>query len=387
VRGPREHELAPEPITPTDYEQAAAALAAAAAAQRPVRVVGGATKLAWGAPDAAEPTPLRTAAMDRILEHNAGDMTATVQAGAPLARVQSELAAHGQMLAIDPPDCDGRATLGGVFATADSGPLRHRYGQPRDLVLGISVALSDGTIAKAGSRVIKNVAGYDLAKLFTGSYGTLGMILALTVRLHPLPAARVTARGYATDPEVLAAAAISLARASLELESLDVAWQHGRGELLARVAGAEAQHRATAIVRRMRQLALEDAELEADDDRLWERQRIAQRSASRAIVQLGCRPTELGSLLALAEQHHGTLVGRAAVGPLFIELEPEQIDGFRRGLPPGRPAVVLDLPQRHHGAIDRWNAPEGAAVELMRAVKRRFDPAAICSPGVFVGGI
>jgi glycolate dehydrogenase FAD-binding subunit len=314
-------------------------------------------------------------------------MTASFQSGAPLARVQSELAAHGQMLAIDPPDGDGRATLGGVFATADSGPLRHRYGQPRDLVLGVTVALSDGTIAKAGSRVIKNVAGYDLAKLFTGSYGTLGMILALTVRLHPRPSARATARGSTSSPGVLAAAAIGLARAPLELESLDVAWHRGRGELLARVAGAEAQHRATAILGQMRELALEGVEQLDDDDQLWERQRAAQRSASGAIVRVGCRPTELGSVLTLVERQRGALVGRAAVGPLFIELEPGEVDGFRRQLPPRTPSVVLDLPARYRGTIDPWGECEATTVELMRAVKRRFDPAAVCSPGVFVGGI
>src|SRR2546430_16810200 len=100
------------------------------------------------------------------------------------------------MLAIDPPLADGdAATVGGVLATADSGPLRHRHGGPRDLVLGTTVALSDGTVARAGGKVIKNVAGYDLAKLFTGSYGTLGAILEVAVRLHPLPPRTVTAVG------------------------------------------------------------------------------------------------------------------------------------------------------------------------------------------------
>ena len=106
------------------------------------------------------------------------------------------------MLAIDPPlgNPGQAATVGGVIATADSGPLRHRYGAPRDLVLGMTVALSDGTIARSGSKVIKNVAGYDLAKLFTGSFGTLGIILSVSVRLHPLPLATATALGASSDP-------------------------------------------------------------------------------------------------------------------------------------------------------------------------------------------
>jgi glycolate oxidase FAD binding subunit len=379
--------MAPETITPTDYEQAAAALVAAAAVGRPVRPVGGATKLAWGAPGAPNTTMLSTRALDRKIEHDAGDMTASFEAGAPLAWVQSELAGHGQMLAIDPPDGGGRATLGGVLATADSGPLRHRYGQPRDLVLGITVALGDGTIAKAGSRVIKNVAGYDLAKLFTGSYGTLGLILSVTVRLHPLPAATATAHGSASDPSVLAAAAIALSRAPLELESLDISWRGGDGELLARAAGTQAGPRAEAIVKLMRELSLRNVELLVDDAALWQRQRAAQRSATRAILRLASLPAELPAVVALAERHQAALVGRAALGPSFVEIDPDEIDHFRAGLPPRARAVVLDLPERHRGVIDPWGPPEPALAELMRAVKGRFDPAAVCSPGVFVGGI
>jgi glycolate oxidase FAD binding subunit len=254
-------------------------------------------------------------------------------------------------------------------------------------VLGITVALGDGTIAKAGSRVIKNVAGYDLAKLFTGSYGTLGLILSATVRLHPLPAATATARGSASDPSVLAAAAIALARAPLELESLDIAWRGGDGELLARAAGAQAGRRAEGIVTLMRELSLRDVELLIDDDALWQRQRAAQRSATRAIVRLASLPTEMGAILALAERHQAALVGRAAVGPSFVEIDPDEIDRFRAGLPPRVRAVVLDLPERHRGVIDPWGPSDPAVAELMRAVKSRFDPAAVCSPGVFVGGI
>jgi glycolate oxidase FAD binding subunit len=128
-------------------------------------------------------------ALTQIIEHNAGDLTATLEAGVPLAHAQQTFARAGQMLALDPPTgADGSATIGGIVATGDSGPLRHRYGAPRDLVVGMTFALGDGTIARSGGKVIKNVAGYDLAKLFAGSFGTLGMILSVSVRLHPLPA-------------------------------------------------------------------------------------------------------------------------------------------------------------------------------------------------------
>ncbi len=170
--------------------------------------------------------------LNRIVEHNVGDLTAVLEAGVPLARAQEAFAEEGQMLALDPPLGRGSsrdATIGGVIATGDSGPLRHRYGAPRDLVVGMTVALSDGTIAKSGGKVIKNVAGYDIAKLFSGGFGTLGAILAVSVRLHPAPPKTATAVGDSLEPEGLAAAATKLAMAPLELDALDVAWRADRG--------------------------------------------------------------------------------------------------------------------------------------------------------------
>src|SRR5437899_6903539 len=129
---------------------------------------------------------------------------------------------------------DPAATVGGVVATGDSGPLRHRYGTARDLLLGITVVLSDGTVAKSGGKVIKNVAGYDLAKLFGGSFGTLGLIAEVAVRLHPVPASRTTVAGSSDDPASLQAAALAVSHAPLEAEALDVRWDGGHGAVLAR---------------------------------------------------------------------------------------------------------------------------------------------------------
>ena len=150
-----------------------------------------------------------TRGLDRVLEHNAGDFTAVLQAGVPLAVAQEAFAEAGQMLALDPPlspwgaagddaaieAADAGATIGGIVATNDSGPLRHKYGGVRDLVVGVTVVLSDGTIARAGGKVIKNVAGYDIGKLFAGAFGTLGLIAEVTVRLHPRPARTGHRRG------------------------------------------------------------------------------------------------------------------------------------------------------------------------------------------------
>src|SRR5207245_1417934 len=147
---------------------------------------GGGTKLDWGNPPRHADLVLSTARLGRVLEHAWGDMTATVQAGCTVAQFQRTLAEHGQRLALDPlwPD---RATVGGILATNDSGALRTRYGSLRDLIIGITLALPDGTLAKSGGKVVKNVAGYDLPKLATGSLGTLGVITEAVFRLYPLP--------------------------------------------------------------------------------------------------------------------------------------------------------------------------------------------------------
>lgn len=377
-----------EIAAPDSLETAAATLAEAAAEGRAVRIRGGATKLHWGAAVSAPDLELRTGGLDRVLEHNAGDLTAVLEAGVPLAVAQRQFATAGQMLALDPPlGPEQAATIGGVFAAAEAGPLRHRYGAARDLVIGITVVLSDGSVARAGGNVIKNVAGYDLAKLFTGSHGTLGLIARLNVRLHPRPRAFATALGSSDDPATLAAGARALAAAPLELEALDVAWRTGRGGLLARAAGIEPEPRAKRAATLMREQGLEQVDVTDDDRELWARQRAGQRSASVALVRVAARPTELAGVLAAANACGATLVGRAALGTSYLELDPYAVAPLRERLPQVRAAVLLDGPVELRRAQDPWSVREGPALELMRRVKQRFDPAGICNPGVFVGGI
>ncbi len=209
----------------------------------------------------------------------------------------------------------------------------------------MTVALSDGTIARSGSKVIKNVAGYDIAKLFSGSFGTLGLILSVSVRLHPLPMDSATSLGASSDPAVLGAAAIALTRAPLELEALDVAWRAGRGGILARAAGAEAERRATRVAKVMREVGLEHVETTGDDDALWARQRAGQRAPNgRALIRVAARPSTLGAVLRATEQCSGTLVGRAALGTSYIELDPDALERLSAGLPRGARPVLLDAP-------------------------------------------
>jgi glycolate oxidase FAD binding subunit len=375
-----------EAIEPQSFEEAAEALASGREAGQAVRIRGAGTKAGWGASGTEPALELRTRALDQVVEHNVGDMTAVLQAGVPLARAQSLFASEGQMLALDPPLGRGRAaTIGGVVATADSGPLRHRYGAVRDLVIGMTVALSDGTVARSGGKVIKNVAGYDVAKLFAGSFGTLGLILSVNVRLHPSPPAHATALGAADDPRLLQEGARRLAAAPLELDSLDLAWHAGRGGILARAGGAEAPVRAERAAALLRDAGLRDVDVTGEDAGLWARQRAGQRSANGAIVRVAARPSVLPEVLRAVDGCGGTLVGRAALGTSYVELDPPLAAGFRRRLPASAWSVMLDAPADLEQ--DPWGSANGHAVELMRRVKRRFDPAATCNPGVFVGGI
>ncbi len=381
-------------LAPSTFQDAAAALAAATQEGQTVRIVGAGTKLGWGSSDVATDIELHTGALDQVVAHDAGDLTATLQAGVPLELAQRTFAGAGQMLALDPPlggvgEPESRPgpTIGGVIATADSGPLRHRYGAPRDLIVGATVALSDGTIAQAGGKVIKNVAGYDLAKLFSGAFGTLGLILSVNVRLHPLQETSVTALGAASDAAVLSAAALALSRAPLEFEALDVAWKAGRGGLLARCAGREATRRAHRAARLMREAGLTEVDVTDEDGQLWERQRAGQRSEEQALVRVAAMPTELGVVIGAADICDGTLVGRAALGASFVEVAPDAVGRLRGALPRAARAVLLDAPAPLRAGGESWGAQPGPGLELMRRVKARFDPAQTCNPGLFVGGI
>jgi glycolate oxidase FAD binding subunit len=358
-----------------------------------VRFSGGRTKLGWGV---AAPDPdldLSTAALDRIVEHNAGDLTAILEAGVPLARAQDRFAQAGQMLALDPPlGGDEAATVGGVVATGDSGPLRHRYGGARDLVVGVTVALSDGTLAKAGGKVIKNVAGYDLAKLFAGSFGTLGLIVELAVRLHPRPERTATALGSSGDPALLAAGASAVAHSQLELQGLDVRWEGGRGTVLARSGGAAPRPTAEAALRVLSEAGLV-VELADDDAGLWARQRSGQRSDEGLVVRVSGTQSQLDTLLRAAERVGGSVVGRGGLGISWVRLEgrgPDaaaaSLEELRHALAPS-PCVVLDAPAGVRERVDVWGPLDRPALELMRRVKQRFDPAGSCNPGLYVGGI
>jgi glycolate oxidase FAD binding subunit len=379
--------------SPASAQEAAELLRGYAARGIAVRIVGAGTK-PWGGTGAEYGVELRTTGLSKVVEYNRGDLTAVVQPGASLRELEDLFAAEGQMLALDAPLGEGDgATIGGAVATADSGPLRHRYGAPRDLVLGTTVALPDGTLARAGGKVIKNVAGYDLAKLFTGAFGTLGLITEIAVRLHPRPPLQATATGTTDEPAVLQKAAIALSGSSLEAQALDVRWEGQSGSVLARFAGVAALGQAEVAERLLAELGLDAAATE-DDDSLWAAQRADQRAAEGgAVVRVSGRPAGLADACVAAQIAGATLVGRAALGIWWLGL-PASAPGelvtaiarLRKVLAPA-PCVVLDAPVSVRAHLDPWDHVEDPSVILMRRVKERFDPTRTCNPGIFVGGI
>jgi glycolate oxidase FAD binding subunit len=344
----------------------AAGVAAALRESGGVRVVAGGTKLGWGRP--IEAPELSVSELDAIVEHNEGDLTAILQAAVPLAGARAKFAEAGQMLALDPPD-EG-STIGGVIATGDSGPLRHRYGGPRDLVLGVQVALPDGSLARAGSKVIKNVAGYDLAKLMTGAYGTLGVVTEVSVRLHPAPREALTVVVRRDDPRALVAAASELTHRPLEAERLDLRWEDGAGAVLVQLTGPSAPERAASI----------DGEVVEDDDELWAAQRAAQRGP--VVLRVSTTQDGLADVLAATHEHGAVCVARAALGIAWLRLDAADAELVTRLRARLGTCVLLDAPADLRRAVDPWGPL--TAEPLMRRVKARFDPYDTLNPGLLL---
>src|SRR5215213_7307338 len=194
--------LATDIVQPSTAHDVAAAMKRASDERLSTVIRGAGTKMEWGRTPSRVDLMLDMQRLNRVLDHQHGDLTATIEAGATLRDVNDALSRLGQGLPLDPPFAE-QATIGGILATNDSGPLRHRYGAPRDLVIGVQLATTGGVLAKAGGQVVKNVAGYDLSKLVTGSFGSLAAIVSATFKLSPLPAASKTLTMTVADDSAL----------------------------------------------------------------------------------------------------------------------------------------------------------------------------------------
>ena len=382
---------------PGDGDALAATLAWAAAEQLQVRVAGGRTKLQWGAPGGAIDLLLSTAGLRGVVEHRHGDLTATVEAGATPDAVNAQLAVHGQRLPWDAP-WPARATIGGVVATNDSGPRRHGHGGPRDSIIGITMARVDGRVARAGGIVVKNVAGYDLSRLLTGSFGCLGVILTATFKLAPAPPASRTVELTFASLDAAAPVAGRLAGSALAPVSIELAAPPPR--LLVRFESVEASASQQADAARSLAGAGEGAVVHAgrDEQAAW-RRHLAHWSSGGTLVRLSTAPAELFPTLAWLRDRADVVgvgmavAGRAALGVVDLRLDgaldaqARLVGELRERLPPGRGSAVIrrgDPALRR--SIDPWGSL-GDGRRVMEAIKRRFDPGGLLNTGRGPGGI
>jgi glycolate dehydrogenase FAD-binding subunit len=355
---------------------------------------GGGTKMAWaGRPD--QPALLvETGGLHQLLEHNPADMTAVVEAGLPLSTLQEVLGESGQWLALDPPTQADGATIGGLLATGDSGPRRLRYGALRDLVIGVTLVLADGTVAHAGGRVIKNVAGYDLTKLMYGSLGTLALIAEVVLRVHPRAEDSAT---LVASASVAAAADATRRLMASPLEPAAVDWvgdpREPVGQLAIRFEGSRAGVDAqTAAARELLDVGPIEQLNGPIEVSWWEDLAAAHRTpAGQTTVRAGTRPNQLidavDALVAAAGDADIRLVSHLALGLHTAHIagppsaQVRTFDQWRGALVAlGSTVMLRDRPGEIDAAVDVLGPPP-SAVRLMRAVKSRLDPAGRCAPG------
>jgi len=394
--------------SPSSTDEAAALLRAAAGAGLAVVPRGAGTGFSWGAPPSRCDLVVDLRSMDQILEHAAGDLVARVQAGATIGQLSVALAAgsgSGQQLALDVP---AEATVGGVVATGTAGPRRFRYGAPRDLLIGITVVRADGVVARSGGKVVKNVAGYDLGKLFAGSQGTLGLITEVTFRLHPLPAAVawVTAEFGPAERAGAVAAVAAAAGSPLVPSAVELDWPGGsqrplRAGVLLEGTGPGVAERAKQMSELLSSAGGSVAVAETAPTR-W-----GVLPDSAIVVRVSFWVSSLGPVLdalAAAGADAGVrpaVSGPAGAGALYACLDPGTSDedavrfvtALREraagALGPGGPrgprggVAVLAAPPAVLAAGAGGTVP---GLALMRAVRDQFDPDHRMFPGRFGGG-
>lgn len=367
---------------------------------------GGGSKISWGGLVEVD-LIVSTQRLNQLIQHAVGDLTVTVEAGTRFADVQDILATAGQFLAIDPTALES-ATMGGIVATADTGSWRQRYGGVRDQLLGISFVRADGQIAKAGGRVVKNVAGYDLMKLFTGSYGTLGIITQVTFRVYPLPEASATvvltgkadaiAQAYTTQR------ASALAPTAVDLLSSELVTRLGIGQGLGLIARFQSMtesvnQQSAGLLEEGQQLGLYSAIYSAGDEaELWQKVR-EQMSASTTEALISCKigvlPSASVAILTQLDSGAtqwgmGLIHAGSGLGLLRLELNSataQRIVEMRLLCQTqGGFLTILEAPIPLKQQIDVWGY-NGNALALMRRIKQQFDSENILSPHRFVGGI
>ena len=399
-------------VRPGTVEEIREVMTLASDTGTPVMPWGGGTASAVGSPPGWSGLVLELCRLDRMLEHEPGDLTVTVEAGATVATLQAKLGAAQQWLSLDPPDAE-RATIGGVIAANASGPRRHLYGTARDLLIGVTVITAHGALVRGGGKVVKNVAGYDLPKLFVGSYGTLGVIAEVTLKLRPLPDDERLVAVTFDDLKNSALAARALGSSDLipnAVELLDAAAGRtiGLGGPVSLVVGfdgltEQVEWQTTELSRLAAGAGGRDARPLPRDT--WGRLAAAARHAfdtPAAVARFAVLPSQVadtmeqGQSAARVRGFRSAWSAHAGVGVVTAALA---AGGAEEDLTP-LAAVVRDWREIAHGnggyATLEW-APLalkaviavwddiGAAARIMTRIKQQVDPKNILNPGRFLG--
>ena len=383
-------------VYPRSQQQLAAVIATAHSNNWRVLPCGNSSKLNWGGLVKGIDVVVSTERINQLIEHAVGDLTITVEAGMKFSDLQALLAKSRQFLALDPTAAE-LATIGGIVATGDTGSLRQRYGSVRDQLLGITFVRADGQVTKAGGRVVKNVAGYDLMKLLTGSYGTLGFISQLTFRLYPLAEASGTVILTGTAEAVSQAADIlrgsGLTPVQADLLSTKLVSSLGLGEGLGLIARFQSisesvKEQSNRVLEVGQKLGLDGAiYVDGDEASLWQRlQERIHYTATESVItcKIGVLPTAAVEILTQVELgliHIGSGLGLLQLEGKNQVLKVRDRTQAHRGF-----LTILEAPVAVKEQIDIWGYTENA-LPLMRRIKEQFDSKNILSPGRFVGGI
>ena len=386
-------------VFPPTIDLVAKIVKQAAQQQWRILICGNGSKLTWGGLRKNIQLVISTQKCDRLIEHAVGDLTVTAEAGMKLYELQAQLRSHNQFLPIDPSHAD--ATLGGIVATADTGSWRQRYGGVRDLLLGLSFVRADGEVAKAGGRVVKNVAGYDLMKLFTGAYGTLGIITQLTFRTYPLIATSQTLL-LTGKADAIARLAQTIRSSGLTPTAMDLLSTSilnrlnlgtGTGLIIRWQTIPESIEQQIEEVKALAQQLNLDINNYRDraEIELWQKcTNVTSIPASdSATCKIGIAPNAAVNFLQLKQIIDRNIAVRVHASSGIGQLQLENIDsqivselrshcqqnyGF---------LTVLEAPKAFKQQVDLWGY-SGNALETMQVIKSQFDPQNILNPGCFL---
>jgi glycolate oxidase FAD binding subunit len=368
-----------------------------------ILLCSGGSKLSWGGLTQNIDVVISIERLNQVIEHAVGDLTVTVEAGTKFTDLQAVLAKSGQFIPLDPTSPNS-ATIGGIIATADAGSLRQRYGGVRDLLLGITFVRADGQIALAGGRVVKNVAGYDLMKLFTGSYGTLGALCQATLRVYPLPEASATvvltgdANNLVQATKTLRASALTPAKFDLLSPQVVTKLQLGEGMgLMASFASLKesVKQQSATLVEVAKQLGLHSSVYtDTEEVTLWQELQQQMRQADTELItcKIGVLPATAvevmlqidGITRGMSLIHAGSGLGvwrcpadTTVAEILIVRSLCQSKGGF---------LTILEAPTACKQQLDVWGYA-GNSLELMKKIKHQFDPKNVLNPHRFVGGI